>query len=436
MAKRCLTRSVRHVLTVNDYLIALTAPLLFVSCGSDGALSTGHAATRDSAGIAIVHSQLPTTSAWHFGDEPFLVIGMEGDPDTEFDKIIGALALSDGRIIVADAGSGELRFFDRNGTHLNSVGGLGGGPAEFGELEFVARLPGDTIVAFDGRRRTVSWFDQEGKLERSVSTTELVATTADIAGLLDDGSIVFVDHGAMYSRSPAETDAGNRLRDTMTVVRMIPFPQQVDTVTSVECGWGSVQRLAAMGMSQLFTAPMHLTATPLVFAHGREIVVGDCSEYGLHFIDGSSGVLRRIARKEWNPIPSGEGQVANVLRAYQDMVGEAPNPFAQLTLDILDEVPAVDFLPPYAGLPARVTIDSEGYIWVPGYTPAPSAFVFGEIPPVVTARWDVFDSAGRLLGNVEAPAGFRLTDLNAGIAIGAATDMVGVEQVVLYELIG
>lgn len=192
--------------------------------------------------------------------------------------------------------------------------------------------------------------------------------------------------------------------------------------------------MTAMGMSQLFIAPMHLTATPLVFANGSQIVVGDCSEYSLRFFDGASGVLRRIARKEWNPIPSSDAQVASVLRAYHDMVGEAPNPFVQLTLDMLAEVPAVDFLPPYAGLPARVTVDSEGNLWVPGYNPVPSAFVFGENPPVVTPSWDIFDSTALLLGSVQAPARFRLTDLDNDIAVGIVTDTVGVERVALYEL--
>ena len=116
------------------------------------------------------------------------------------------------------------------------------------------------------------------------------------------------------------------------------------------------------------------------------------------------------------------------------MVGDDPNPFAQLTLEVLAGVPVAEYLPPLAGLPARVTVDPAGNFWVPSYTPVPSQFVFGDSPPVTSAGWDVFDSEGQLIGSAEAPAGFRLTDISEGIAVGVETDMDGVERVVVYEL--
>jgi 6-bladed beta-propeller len=78
---------------------------------------------------------------------PALVIGIQGGPMYEFDRVAGSARLHDGRIVVADGGSSSLRFFDSTGIFLKSVGGRGAGPGEFQSLGFFSVMQGDTLVA-------------------------------------------------------------------------------------------------------------------------------------------------------------------------------------------------------------------------------------------------------------------------------------------------
>ena len=133
----------------------LAAAVVAVACESTGGGRSGlESAARDSAGITIVENQEPaseTRLGWLIGEAPILSIGaLEGNPAYELYQVRDAARLPDGRIVVANAGSGELRVFDPSGTHLASWGGRGEGPGEFGDFAApwnVGPWPGDSIAA-------------------------------------------------------------------------------------------------------------------------------------------------------------------------------------------------------------------------------------------------------------------------------------------------
>ncbi|MBA3557794.1 MAG: hypothetical protein H0W30_04255 [Gemmatimonadaceae bacterium] len=50
---------------------------------------------------------------------------------------------------MANAGTHQLRFYDREGGYLFSSGRKGGGPGEFESLYFLAKLGGDSLLTFD-----------------------------------------------------------------------------------------------------------------------------------------------------------------------------------------------------------------------------------------------------------------------------------------------
>ena len=87
---------------------------------------------QDSAGVTIVEndpsapdSRLP----WQFGAQPSLSIGSvtSGDADELF-QVTDAMRLADGRIVIANMGSSELRVFNADGSHAGTWGGRGEGP--------------------------------------------------------------------------------------------------------------------------------------------------------------------------------------------------------------------------------------------------------------------------------------------------------------------
>ena len=104
----------------------------------------------DSAGVTLALAEFPLWGAgdeWRIMEEPLLQIGVfEGPDEYLFADLVGVVRLSDGRIVVADRGSGDLRFYDSAGDFLFRAGSSGEGPGEFRRLAWVGRLPGDSLV--------------------------------------------------------------------------------------------------------------------------------------------------------------------------------------------------------------------------------------------------------------------------------------------------
>ena len=89
---------------------------------------------------------------WRIGPEPTLSIGeVDGEDPYLLYLARDATRLNDGRIVVANRGTQELRVFDARGTCLETLGGEGEGPGEFTQLWSVERWPGDAIAPGEER---------------------------------------------------------------------------------------------------------------------------------------------------------------------------------------------------------------------------------------------------------------------------------------------
>lgn len=122
--------------------------------------------TVDSAGIQVVTSRTPAWgdgAGWKVASSATLTLGgVAGDPALDFLGIVGAKRLADGSIVVANGGTGELRWFSAAGKHLRTVGGRGTTPGKFAVLTSLYWL-GDTLLAWDGRARALSRFTGAGE---------------------------------------------------------------------------------------------------------------------------------------------------------------------------------------------------------------------------------------------------------------------------------
>ena len=144
-------------------ILLLTATML--SFSTIGLTPVVGQQVRDSAGIRIVENARAAwsaTEAMRLGGSPALVIGSRPEAPYEFSRVVGALRLTDGRIVVADGASLELRFFDPAGTFMRSVGRRGEGPGEFRRMGSLVRLPGDTL-AVAGPFAEISFFTGQGE---------------------------------------------------------------------------------------------------------------------------------------------------------------------------------------------------------------------------------------------------------------------------------
>ena len=71
--------------------------------------------------------------------------------------------------------------------------------------------------------------------------------------------------------------------------------------------------------------------------------------------------------------------------------------------------------------------DAKGRVWLPSYKPGGERH---SVPPYTVIAPD-----GEWLGTVEAPPGFRVLDVAAGLVLGMEVDEVDVERVVVYEFV-
>lgn len=139
---------------VSIRLITLAIVVIATACQSDRQSPSGpRSEVRDSVGIQVVENSRPpggSRLAWRIGPEPTVTIGvLEGeDPYQLFHATTDATKLSDGRIVVVDRGTAELRVFDEFGTHLATWGGEGEGPGEFEDVMQIATLPGDSLITW------------------------------------------------------------------------------------------------------------------------------------------------------------------------------------------------------------------------------------------------------------------------------------------------
>ena len=100
-------------------VLAIALAVSIFACAGDGP-DRGSFTTRDSAGIHIVENAGPAwdaDGAWHLGEQPLVDIGgLEGDPDYELYRVSSAVRLPDGRIVIGNSGTNEIRFYDESGV--------------------------------------------------------------------------------------------------------------------------------------------------------------------------------------------------------------------------------------------------------------------------------------------------------------------------------
>jgi hypothetical protein len=356
---------------------------------------------------------------------PRVDIGVvEGDPHYQFDNVTGAVRLSDGRIVVANAGSGEFRFFDPSGKYLSMSGRKGGGPGEFKSLSSVERLGGDSLLAFDRSNRRVSVFDATGHFLRTVSAPQSASLRlSQLVGRFADGSLVMSASGSIMG---ADGKRPNGLvRPSVTYAHVSLAGALLDTIGTFP-GTASLIQTTSSGGSLLSIRIVRggLYHAPVTAVHDTTFYYGssDAYEIGLY---GADGTLRRSVRRTK---PNGKVTDAVIDRMKQAALDGAKERTGTLTAQQRTQIeqqyaeqPFPETMPAYRSL----LIDSEGDLWVQEYDVIPDAQ-----PP----RWTVFDPSGQMLGTVTMPMRFTPYDIGPDYVLGRWRDDLDVEHVQLYGL--
>ncbi len=392
-------------------------PVAFVlaasSCRAGG---SAHApiSERDSAGISIIETPDPDGSAvpeWSF--TLALDIGEAGgDGPESFYQVAGAALLGDGRIAVADRGSGEIRFFDARGAFLEAVGRRGGGPGEFFDIAQLLRGPHDSLFVYDAKAQRVSVL-AGGRFVREFPLFTGAAPGAPLGRLRG---------GAWLARTtdlPSKQDIQPGLnRGPIHVIRIPQGDGPVDTIGVFP---GREYFFRSAGKGTTFASPPFGRTSTFALARDRLFVsTGDAPEIREYGFDGR---LQRIIRTGRLPVAVTPGIVEAWVRERAARLPQVKTPVDRSPEEAIrasiEGVPVPPTLPPFGAM----LTDSTGNLWVGDF----------QDPAAPSGGWTVYGPDGSIRGRVRLPDGFRLLDAGPDRLLGTVLDELEVEHVRLYR---
>jgi hypothetical protein len=378
-------------------------PLLALA-GCRGEAPIQRVQVRDSAGIQIVENATARWregSGWHLSGRPLLDVGvLEGDPEYQLYRVVDARRLSDGRIVVANSGTGELRFYDALGQYLFTTGREGGGPGEFQGLYGLWTLADDSLLTYDFRNLRVSVFDANGNFARSLDMQTLagVGVFPTVVAPFGDGSLLIA---ARRPPSSGEIESGLR-RDPVLYLRCNPEGELLDSL-----GWFVGE--------EWYVRVDEQSITMNTASFGR---FGSSDAYEIEHRK-KSGELAQLIRKAQPVKQVTEEDIQQLID--EQMVNVRDESQRAVIEQRLAETPFPETMPAYGSL----LVDTGGNLWVEEYRRP------GDEQP----RWTVFDPEGVLLGTVETPSGYHVYQVGSDFVLGRWTDEFEVEHVQLYKLL-
>ena len=373
--------------------------------GSDG--GAGWMA-RDSAGIAIA-TTLPSARPpeWTFDPRPILAIGaVDGPPEALLDDVQAALLRPDGGVVVANGGTGELRWYDSAGAHVRTAGREGSGPGEFLMLTALARGADGRVHAWDGSHLRVTTFTGDGRLDGTWSiTADSLGGFVRLAGLLEDRSPVLLDGSSPVFRVSGRTRRdpmriwigapGRGLRHWMTVPGPETYTWRIPD--------GSIRSPAPFGRE-----------TQVALGGGR-LWVGDSERYEIRAYT-PGGRLERIVRREGQPREVTPAEMDAYRRTWRERT--AGNRLAAGMADrAAAELPFPRTHPAFTAL----QLDADGNLWV------------CERDDEEGSTWTVYDPGGRPLGRITLPPRVQPLDVAGDRLVARWKDESDVEFVRVYR---
>jgi hypothetical protein len=117
--------------------------------------------------VGAAHVSAQAIATWTLSARPLVEIGaVEGDAQHELFDARSSVRLLDGRIVVLNAGSFELRFFDGQGRFLFKSGARGGGPGEYMRPARIYYTHQDSLLVYDQGNEQESHLDAHGRFVR------------------------------------------------------------------------------------------------------------------------------------------------------------------------------------------------------------------------------------------------------------------------------
>jgi len=362
----------------------------------------------DSAGVEVVRNlathwtdgegwTLDSVSSWKLDGEGAAY---------ELSDVTDATVLSDGRVVVLNAGTYEVRTYDTDGHFQTTIGREGDGPGDFRRLANVSEFGVDSILVYDSWIGRATILDSQGDLTRIASLSpevrvdELLPVRANRlvaqAWSLDD----FYDAAGSY-------------RSQYLLLEVDPDGEVIDSIGTFG-GWNGFKIDREDGGYTDF-APLIPFAGHMA-ANGTGIISSsaDRPEFVRYSLDGEVVQIVRVPSLAVRLTSSAvDAERAAMIRPESSTTYR----------DLVNGLPAPEFRPAYGDL----LLDSEGFVWTARYrSPRREAN-----EPVL---WDVFDPTGNWLGTLRTPARFTAFEVGSDYVIGVRRDDFDVEHVQMLAL--
>lgn len=393
------------------------ATVLLGACDR-GIAASDAIAVSDSSGVAIVTNDLERLDAsCSIGDTPKLSIGIEdGGEEYMLDRVFGAARLSDGRIVLANGSTWQLRYYDSTGTYIRSTGRQGDGPGEFRSPFHLHRLPGDTVYAGDYSPFRFLVFAPDGQWVRTIDPVPQQLNSPRSMNVMSDGRMVLgvTDVSARFAEG-----AGTFPLDRLVLQLHDARGVLLDTLATLPNG-----RFGEIVAGSRFHVFPFFESFAMVAAKGDRLVMGHGSESELRVHGNGEGFpLERIVRwsgksravtsadvvaaKAWE-----ESQLANSSPQIREMM---------LPTLISEKRIAADVFPAMSTL----RVGTDGRLWIREYQP----------PSDTTARrWVAFTADGRFDCRLPTPRFNDYLEFGPDYLLALHTDSLGVERVKQFTL--
>ena len=396
------------------------------ACGDSEASPFSNVPITDSAGIRVVTNPPDDLEYAELAEEPTLSIGqLSGSDELLFGRIATARRDAVGNVVVADGQALEIRIFDVEGRHVQSLGRDGEGPGEFRTLSgawpiryldetsvesrqiIAADSELDRITRFSGEGTPMGTATLAGREDMSIRTVGLAGPNA----VLSRASPYNLPDFATFGGGSVVNMLGGEENRRVLFVRHRLDGALVDTLAEgKDAAVGSVARgdgVRSFGIP--FSSESATAGSPF------GVVVTDGVRYEIRMF-GEDGSLSMIARIDDAPPVRTDEHLERYAGAGSSDADEAE---IRERIDRYQQVALPDSLPGYTD----VLFTEEGVVWARRY----------RLPGESMTRWDVF-AGGVYLGRVAVPTSFRIEEVGRGQALGVHTDELGVQRVQLRDL--
>lgn len=357
-------------------------------------------------GTSVAQEQLSTTH----GSVALLRLG---DSETPLYQVRGAKILEDG-IVIAESGTGRIRFYDLQGREKSSIGRNGSGPGEFTRVEWLQWL-GDTLYVGDQGQRTVLVFDGKGDFVRTIRfDPPTAAHYLRVEGALVDGSILTLAVpvvGAASRPGTARTEA--------RLWRYSPIGEPVSELGSV-LGTELYTEPNRRGGEFVTRIPFGRTSAVVPFDSGYVTVDNNTASLSYFRYDGT--VRGQLA-------PTGARANAVLTKADRRGARRAFLGGAIGTRTRRKQFHRMDLpltRPPFGnfGRPIRMLGGNDSYVWVLHFA----------TPQDIVWKWSIFDSRFKET-EVTTPSDTELLDVSMSRILLKRWNEYDVEFVELHQAV-